>query len=282
MTAAEALRQTTARLAGAGVAQPGADARILMAFAMGIAGDRLTLHLGDTLSPEAERALEKAVTARLAHQPVSQIIGQRQFWGRMFRVTSDVLDPRPETETLVSAALEHDFHRVLDLGTGSGCILLSLLADRPLASGVGVDLSPAALTVAQGNAERLAVEKRATFTVSDWFSNVKGQFDLIVANPPYIAADEMGTLLPDVRDWEPHLALTPGGDGLAAYRVIARDAPAFLTPRGRLMVEIGPTQGPAVLSMFQAAGLEDARILHDMDGRDRVVVGLWQQPAIRA
>jgi release factor glutamine methyltransferase len=144
----------------------------------------------------------------------------------------------------------------------------------PFARGLGVDISPAALEVARGNAVALGLEKRADFRASDWFAAVPGRYDLIVSNPPYIAADEMPGLAPEVRDWEPHLALTPGGDGLEPYRIIARGAPARLMAGGRLMVEIGPTQGQAVAAMFAAQGLQDIRILPDMDGRDRVVVAV--------
>lgn len=271
ITAAEALRAAIPRLASCAVPDPARDARHLLAFAMGLAPDRLTLHLSDPLSPEATARLEAALSARAARQPVSQIIGQRLFWGRTFRVTRDTLDPRPETETLIAAALERPFRRVLDLGTGTGAILLTLLAERPDATGHGVDVSPAALAVAKANAESFELSARATFGVSNWFSAVEGQFDLIVSNPPYIGANEMADLSPEVRDWEPHLALTPGGDGLEAYRAIAAGAPAHLSPGGRLIVEIGPTQGEAVTALFAAAGLRDLSVLRDLDGRSRVV-----------
>lgn len=271
MSAGAAYRAAVARLAAAGVADAARDARLLLAHAMGIAPDRLMLALHDPLPPEAAQRFEAALAARAARQPVSQITGQRQFWGRSFRVTPDVLDPRPETETLIAAALEAPFARVLDLGTGSGAILLTLLAERPGAQGLAVDLSPAALAVAQGNAAALGLADRASFHLSDWFAAVDGRFDLIVSNPPYIAQDEMGDLSPEVRDWEPHLALTPGGDGLAAYRAIAAGALAHLVPGGRLLVEIGPRQGQAVAALFAGAGLQAPRILPDFDGRDRVV-----------
>jgi len=171
----------------------------------------------------------------------------------------------------VAEALTQPFQKILDLGTGTGCILLSCLKGMPAARGVGVDISQAALAVAAGNASDLGLEARARFQLSDWFSEVLGTFDLIVSNPPYIAAGEMPGLAPEVRDWEPKLALTPGGDGLDAYRVIAGGAGARLTAGGRLLVEIGATQGQAVAGLLAAAGLQDIRILPDMDGRDRVV-----------
>lgn len=271
MTAAFALRDATARLAAAGVPDPARDARLLLAHALGIAPDRVLLALQDPLPATAAARFDAALAARAQRQPVSQITGQRLFWGRSFRVTADVLDPRPETETLIAAALQRPFARVLDLGTGSGAILLTLLAERAEATGLAVDLSPAALDVARTNAENLGLAERAAFQQSDWLANVVGQFDLIVSNPPYIAAAEMADLSPEVHDWEPHLALTPGGDGLDAYRVIAAQAPAHLAPDGQLMVEIGPQQGQAVTELFVAAGLHAVHILQDFDGRDRVV-----------
>jgi release factor glutamine methyltransferase len=185
-------------------------------------------------------------------------------------VTSDVLDPRPETETLVAAALEEPFVRVLDLGLGSGCILLTLLAERPGATGLGVDLSPAALEVAGRNAVRIGVSDRATLALSNWFQNVDGLFDLIVSNPPYIALAEMPGLQPEVRDWEPRLALTDEGDGLGAYRAILAGAASHLAPQGRLMVEIGPTQAEAVAEIGAAHGFAPPEVRRDLDGRARV------------
>ncbi|TFL17880.1 peptide chain release factor N(5)-glutamine methyltransferase [Jannaschia formosa] len=216
--------------------------------------------------------LDEAVARRAAREPVSHILGRRAFWAHEFEVTPDVLDPRPETETLVEAALEGELTTVLDLGTGSGCILLSLLAARPEAQGLGTDISEAALAVARRNAEALGLAARATFRRADWLSGIDGAFDLIVSNPPYIAAAEMAGLSPEVLR-EPHAALTPGGDGLDAYRVIARDAPARLAPGGRLMVEIGPTQADPVQDLFRQAGLADLRVQTDLDGRNRVVCG---------
>lgn len=271
MTAAEALRLAVPRLAAAGIGAAARDARLLLAHALGIAPDRLTLHLPDEMTAPQARAYEEALAARLLRQPVAQITGSRLFWGLPFRVTRDTLDPRPETEILVGEALSRPFFKLLDLGTGTGCILLSCLKGMPAARGTGVDISQAALEVARENSRDLGLDGRARFLRSDWFSGVSGAFDLIVSNPPYIASDEMPGLAPEVRDWEPHQALTPGGDGLDAYRAIARGAGARLMPGGRLLVEIGPTQGPAVAALFAAAGLVEIRILPDLDGRDRVV-----------
>lgn len=271
MTGAEALRAALPRLQAAGVEGAARDLRLLLAFATGIPPDRLTPVLADPLPGAAAARFEAAVTARVARQPVSQIVGGRLFWGRWFRVTPDVLDPRPETETLIAAALDGEFSRVLDLGTGSGAILITLLAERAGATGTGVDLSPKALSVAAANAAALSVAGRATFLQSDWLSAVRGRFDLVVANPPYIAQAEMPGLSPEVRLWEPRLALTPGGDGLDACRSILRDVRSVLVPGGRVLLETGAGQGDAVAALCQSAGLQAVRVLPDMDGRDRVV-----------
>lgn len=273
LTAAEALRLALPRLAAAGIPDAPRDARALLAHAAGIAPDRLTLHLHDLLSPAASAAFEAAITRRTQREPVSHITGTRLFWGRSFRVTPDTLDPRPETELLVAEALKEPFTKLLDLGTGTGCILLSCLAGMPIATGTGTDIHPPTLAVAQDNAAALGLGSRARFQLSDWFGAVTGRFDLIVSNPPYIAEDEMPALSPEVMH-EPRRALTPGGDGLDAYRAIARGAPARLMPGGRLLVEIGPTQGAAVSALFAAQGFAAIRILPDLDGRDRVVAAV--------
>jgi release factor glutamine methyltransferase len=272
MRLAEALREGMSRLNAAGVPGAGGDARALLAHAAGVPADRLTLHLSDPLPPEAAARFAAALRARAARQPVAQIIGSRIFWGRRFRVTPDVLDPRPETELLVASALERPFARILDLGTGSGAILLSCLADRPAATGLGTDISAEALTVAADNAAALGLGARAAFRQADWYAGLSGRFDLILSNPPYIAAAEMAGLAPDVRLWEPSVALTPGGDGLGAYRAIAAGAAAHLARGGHLMVEIGPTQARAVLAILAAERLEAVAVRPDLDGRDRVVI----------
>ena len=270
MTGAQALREATARLEAAGVEGAARDARRLLAHALGIVPDVLAGRLSDPL-PEATAAAFAALVARRAERdPVSHLTGRRAFWGRDFRVTPDVLDPRPETETLVALALGEPFARVLDLGTGSGCILVTLLAERPGARGVGTDISPAALLIAGENAARHGVAERILLTPSDWFGDIGGRYDLIVSNPPYIAAEEMSGLAPEVLR-EPRAALTDEADGLSAYRAIAAGAGGFLSPGGRLLVEIGPRQGAAVSRLFAGAGLEAVAIHSDLDGRDRVV-----------
>ena len=271
MTGAEALREAAARLQATGIEGAARDARRLLAHALGVAPDVLAGRLGDTVPEAALAAFDALVARRAAREPVSPLTGARAFWGREFLVTMDVLDPRPETETLVALALAQPFSRVLDLGTGSGCILVTLLAERPEATGVGTDVSPEALMIAGQNAARHGVVDRVVLPLSDWFMDIGGRFDLIVSNPPYIAAGEMAGLAPEVRDHEPRLALTDEGDGLGAYRVIGNSARDRLTPGGRILVEIGPTQGAAVSRLFEAGGLERVAVHPDLDGRDRIV-----------
>lgn len=269
-----ARRAAVARLMAEGVPDAAQDVAVLLAHVLDC--DRAGLALRspqDVLDAGQLACLTCAIEARATRQPVSQITGARLFWGRSFAVTPDVLDPRPETECLIAAALCVPFASVLDLGTGSGCILTTLLAENPTALGHGIDLSQAALTVAQANQKRLLPQARVTWGQGSWFDPVQGRFDLIVSNPPYIADDEMAGLSPEVRDWEPHLALTPGGDGLAPYRVITAGAAVHLNAGGWLMVEVGPTQGAAVAGFFKDNGFANVACLPDLDGRDRVVQG---------
>lgn len=263
------------RLEAAGIVDGYRDATLLFLHALNSQPDadvrrhHLAHHLAAPVSDALAHRFEVAIAAREARQPVSQITGWRDFWNHRFRVTRDTLDPRPDTETLVEQALSAPFRRVLDLGTGTGAILISVLAERPGTTGVGTDISQAALEVARDNAERIGV--RAEFIRSDWFSDVTGQFDLILSNPPYIALDEMAGLYPEVREWEPRGALTDEADGLTAYRAIAARAGAYLVPDGRVMVEIGPTQAEDVCAIFQAAGFALTRVHRDLDGRNRVI-----------
>ena len=274
MTGTQALSHAVARLREAGIDDPARDARRIMAHVLGVAPGRLTLVLPDMISEAQVENLGALIERRGRREPVSHLIGTRAFFGRDFRVNSAVLDPRPETEILIEQGLAGDFSHVLDLGTGSGCIILTLLAERPTAQGTGTDLSEDALSVAQENAARVSVQDRVTWGHGAWFNAVAaGQhFDLIVSNPPYIAANEMPGLAPELA-FEPRMALTDEADGLTAYRAIAAGARAHLTPHGRLIVEIGPTQGAAVAKLFRAAGLAKVAIHPDLDGRDRVVSG---------
>lgn len=273
MTAAEALVAGIARLREAGVQDPARDARRLLAHAARIEAARVTLIAHDQLDDEVVAAFDRMVGKRVNRVPVSHIIGHREFYGRRFQVSSRVLDPRPETEVLIEAALAEPFEQVLDIGTGSGAILATLLAEEKAARGIATDLSVDACLQASQNLDLLGVAKRARVIQTSWAEGVSGPFDLIVSNPPYIALSEMAELAPEVRLHEPRMALTDEADGLSAYGVITRDARGLLTPGGRLIVEIGPTQGQIVAALFEQARLRDVSILPDFDGRDRVVIG---------
>ena len=278
MTGSEILAEATRNLTSAGVPDAGRDARRLLAHVLKVPMGRLTLFLPEDVDPDLTVIYRVLIERRCERVPVSHLTGRRQFYGREFIVSKDVLDPRPETETLIEAALAAPFDNVLDMGTGSGCILLTLLMENEAANGVGTDLSPEALNVAYWNSNALGLEPRSTLLQGSWFEalNPDNQmFDLIVSNPPYIALSEMFGLSPEVRDHEPRMALTDGADGLTAYKLITSGAAHHLLPQGRLIVEIGPTQGDAVAEMMRNVGFGSVVITHDLDGRDRVVQGVW-------
>ena len=272
LTAGQALAAAAARLRAAGVDSPARDARLLLAHAARIDAARITLIAPEELTHDIAERFDRLIALRAVRVPVSHLVGERAFYSRRFKVGPEVLDPRPETETLIEAALAEPFARVLDLGTGSGCILVTLLAERLDATGIGVDLSEAACLQASANAVLHDVQARADIRQSDWFAAVEGKFDLIVSNPPYIALDEWDGLSRDVREHEPRLALTVEGDGLGAYRRIAAGVRPHLAPGGRLLLEIGPTQARAVCALLEQAGFATPAVLHDLDGRDRVIV----------
>ena len=265
-------RNAASRLEAAGIYNAAREARLLLAHVSGQSAVRLGTEMDELASPDLSDQMDEVVARRCAREPMSHITGKRLFYKHEFHVTPDVLDPRPETEALVLAALARDWTRLLDLGTGSGAIILSLLAERVETTGTATDLSAAALGVARTNSEMLGLTARCDMIRSDWFANVAGRFDLIVSNPPYIAEDEMPELAPEL-SFEPRAALTDGADGLTAYRAICTGAVAHLTPGGWLMVEIGWRQGADVAALMRRAGLADVRILPDLDGRDRVVEG---------
>ncbi|GAA4224703.1 release factor glutamine methyltransferase [Sagittula marina] len=276
MRAAEVLAQATRRLNEAGVPDAGRDARRLMAHVLKVPPGRLTLFLPEPVDPELSVIYLALIERRADRVPVSHLVGRRAFYGREFLVTPEVLDPRPETETLIEVALAAPYSTVLDLGTGSGCILFTLLSEREDAVGFGCDISPAALNVAHWNRNSLGLEGRAELCEGRWYGALEGvdeTFDLIVSNPPYIAVNEMPFLSPEVRDHEPRLALTDERDGLTAYHAILEDYQQWLSPGGRLLVEIGMSQGGAVSRLFERAGLRGVRVVPDLDGRDRVVTG---------
>lgn len=269
-----ALIEGTRALREAGVPGPERDARLLLAEVLGMSVGRLTLEPDWEVSPEQVKRFHGFLARRSAREPVSRILGRRNFWGRDFEVTPDVLDPRPETEILIDAALKGARpDRLIDLGCGSGIIGVTLLAEWPQAAGVCSDVSQPCLAVTTRNASTHGVRDRLELVQSSWFEMIEGPFDLIVSNPPYITEDEMAHLDPDVALHDPHLALTPGGDGLSPYRILAEGTKHHLAPKGRILVEIGWKQGSDVARIFTDAGLSDVQIIQDMDGRDRVVLG---------
>ena len=247
------------------------DARLLAAAAMEINTAQVTLKALDHVSKQQQDHFESMIEQRRNFKPVSRILGKRQFWNRWFEISPDVLDPRGDSEVLVNLALQQKADRILDLGTGSGILALTLLSEWPDARAVGVDICEKALLIAQRNAVQHEVSDRFQAQKSDWFEAISGQFDLIVSNPPYIGEDEVPHLDPDVRLYDPLIALSPGRDALQAYQNIASDAIGYLKPGGRLLVEIGFRQGEAVRALFASNGLKSIEIIQDLNGLDRVV-----------
>ena len=271
------MREAAQRLGAAGVENAPRDARLLLAHALGIEPVQVILRETDAVDPVVLTQYETLVQRRLAGEPVSRIRGCREFYGRKFGVTPAVLDPRPETELLVAEGMTRlpDGGRVLDLGTGSGCILLSVLAERPDASGVGVDISPAALDVARANAAALDVA-RAEFILGSWDAALRsdgGPFDLVLSNPPYVADAEFDGLAKDVRAYDPKLALVGGGDGLDPYREILDLVDRLLKPGGSIGFEFGWRHGEEVRSLMEGAGLTGVILFRDIAGTPRAAFG---------
>ncbi len=246
------------------------DAEVLLAHMFGETREALLLGPGRDVDEDAYMAL---VARRAAGEPVAYITGHREFWSMDLVVTPDVLIPRPDSETLIEAAkavfATYPPATILDLGTGSGALLLAALSEWPRARGLGVDRSEAALAVARGNAQRLGLDRRAVFAAGDWGAGVAGRFDLILANPPYV--EDGADLATEVRDWEPASALFAGTDGLDAYRVLVPQLPALLTGDGVAALEIGASQAAAVAGLAGEAGLS-ALVRRDLAGRDRCLL----------
>ena len=274
----QAWKGARARLEEAGVPGPVIDARLLVEAAADATRVDIVTDPYRPLTPEQESRLDDFISRRVRREPVSHILGRKGFWKIMLRVTPDVLTPRPDTETVVEYVLrdfpEHAPWTVLDLGVGSGAILLAILAERPAARGLGVDISEEALAVARDNAASLGLANRVALLRADWSAGLEASsFDLVVSNPPYIASEVIETLDPEVRDHEPRLALEGGADGLDHYRLLAPEILRVLKPGGRFAVEIGYDQKTQVEALFREAGAVFVETIRDLGDRDRVVVG---------
>ncbi|KAF0105801.1 MAG: release factor glutamine methyltransferase [Rhodospirillaceae bacterium] len=279
------LRDTAVALTAAGIDNVRFEARLLLSHATGLTIEQL-ISRGPDAAPAAAAATLRELTARrVRREPMAYILGEREFWGLPFKVSPAVLVPRPDSETVIETVLDllpdrSRKLRILDLGLGSGCLLLTLLREYPQATGVGIDASEAALAIARANAEALGVASRARLAAGDWrqtgwtdrlVDQAEGPFDLLVSNPPYIESAEVDGLMPEVAAHEPRLALDGGADGLAAYRIIVAASPALVVPGGWAIVEVGEGQAPAIASLFTAAGLAPRPSRRDLGGIERVV-----------
>jgi release factor glutamine methyltransferase len=280
-TRGEALRRLRLTLRSAGFAMPELEARLLFAHALDIESREIS-HDAHLPLGEAASRLNTLVARRLGQEPLARILGEAEFWGLPFALNAATLDPRADTETLVEVVLQNvrqsaaqgqgrRLLRILDLGTGSGAILVALLYELPLAFGVGIDRAPAAVSMARTNAARNGVGDHAAFFCGDWARALHGPFDIVVSNPPYIEVSEISRLSAEVRDYDPILALDGGADGLDAYRIIAADLPRLLAPGGLAVLEIGHLQAPAVVTLLTKAGFADPQVQQDLGGHDRVV-----------
>ncbi len=276
-TIGTALDAAAAELAAAGFDEPRRHARRAVAAALGVSPAEVFAHPERPLSAAEEARLAALLRRLAAREPLSRIVGTREFWGMDFLLSADTLDPRPESETLVEAVLallpdRRRGCRILDLGTGTGCLLLALLSELWAACGVGVDIAPGAAATARQNALLLGLGGRAGFVAGDWAQAIAGRFDVVVANPPYIASLAIATLMPEVRDHDPHVALDGGDDGLAAYRAIAADLPRLLSAGGIFAAELGAGQADSVATILSQRGLCIERFAPDLVGIARVVV----------
>ena len=277
-----ARRDVAARIKSAGLDSPELDARLLIGAVLNLDHTGLSIQTSRMITRDEAEAIERHVLRRIAHEPIARILGRKEFWGLDFKISSATLVPRPDTETVVSAALEFlqsqnkltSDIRIADLGTGSGAILLALLSECPVAHGVGTDISEDALAIASINARNFGFTNRAAFVQSDYAAALSGLFDLIVSNPPYIRAGEIDKLDIEVRDHDPRLALDGGKDGLVAYRKIAAQAARLLVAGGALIVEVGHDQAADVAKIMDGSGLTaQAPPRADLGGVHRVVTG---------
>lgn len=278
-TLAEAVAAATARLAAAGIEDPRRDARLLICRLLGAGPELLLARPERVLTPDEATRIAAAVARRAAREPVSRILGEREFWSLPFGLNAATLDPRPDSETLVAAVLAALPDRaapltLLDLGTGSGCLLLALLSEMPNATGCGIDISAAAVEQAAANAARLGLGGRARFLQRSWSEGMdpEAAWDVVLSNPPYIASGEIAGLAPEVADYDPPAALDGGPDGLAAYRALIPLAARLLRPAGLIALEIGQGQAGAVEALLDAAGFSDLRRARDLAGVERCLL----------
>ncbi len=278
LTVAGMRRALTQEFRAAGIDSPELDARVLLGHALALDHAALAAASARLLDTREQDTIAEYTRRRLAREPIARIVGSKEFWSLQLAVNASTLVPRPETETVVEAALaaiDADGPRtralqIADLGTGSGALLLALLAELPSAFGFGTDTSFGAVLTARSNAERLKFG-RAAFVACDLAAAFRGPLDLIVSNPPYIASGDIAALAPEVRDFDPHAALDGGPDGLGFYRLIAASAPALLTPGGALVVELGVGQAPAVAALFSGARLVPSAPYYDLQGLPRAI-----------
>ncbi|HET6308903.1 MAG TPA: peptide chain release factor N(5)-glutamine methyltransferase [Rhodopila sp.] len=275
VSVAQAIREGAARLEGI-ADNPRLEARLLLAHALGVTQNDL---IRDPARPVDARGLDALLVRRAAHEPLALIVGQREFWSMAFQVSPATLIPRPDSETLVEAALaafagRASPRRIVDLGTGTGCLLLALLREFGAAFGVGLDLNPAAAALARENARRLGLEGRSAFVTGDWTRPLSGRFDLIVSNPPYIAGDAIAALMPEVAQYEPRRALDGGADGYDAYRTIVPRLREHLEPGGVAILELGLGQDQYVSELARDAGFA-ASFREDLAGVRRAMVLSW-------
>jgi release factor glutamine methyltransferase len=272
-TLRELMKQAGEHLATRGIETAALDARLLLQAASGLRHGEIVAEPDLAVPPEVAARFSFLIERRCKFEPVSRILGTREFYGRSFRVTPDVLDPRADTETLIGVVLAlakgKGQIRILDLGTGSGAIVVTSLAELPGAKAVASDLSAAALEIAKCNAEALGVIDRVNFVQANWFDGIDGQFDLIVSNPPYVPLGNIASLALDVRDFDPLKALDGGPDGLEAYRRIASGAGAHLAPKGHIILEIGAGQENAVNDLFMGQGFNRESRHFDLAGHVR-------------
>ncbi|MFN4283261.1 MAG: peptide chain release factor N(5)-glutamine methyltransferase [Alphaproteobacteria bacterium] len=275
-TLAEALRAAAAQLAAAGVPEPRFEARLLAGEALGLSREQLMARDGEPAPAEGLAKLADFVARRSAGEPAQRLLGRQEFWSLEFSLGPETLIPRADSETIVEFALAKIADRaaplrLVDFGTGTGCLLLALLSELPNATGLGVDASEGALAVAAANAERLGLAARARFQPGDWGRGLPGPFDLIVSNPPYIRDGDIAGLAPEVARFEPRRALAGGRDGLDCYRALGPDLARLLTPDGLAVLEIGQGQADEVETIFVAAGLRPAGRRADLAGIDRAL-----------